>query len=112
MRPKDWRRVTEVAAAAIELEGAARDAYLDDACAGTSWLRTEVESLLGAHDRAGTFIETPAVVSLPDADTELDDLTIDQQLGPYLIVDIIGRGGMGTVYRARRVDHEFEQQVA
>ena len=37
---------------------------------------------------------------------------LNQQIGPYLLVEMIGEGGMGTVYRAKRTDGEFEQQVA
>lgn len=39
----------------------ARQAYLDEACAGDSRLRTEVEALLKSHTTAGSFLETPAV---------------------------------------------------
>jgi len=48
-------------AAALELSDAAeRRAYLDRACAGDLTLRQEVESLLAAAERAGSFLESPA----------------------------------------------------
>lgn len=51
----------EVLAAALALAGSsARSAYLDRACAGDLTLRQEVESLLAAAERAGTFLESPA----------------------------------------------------
>ncbi|HXJ58785.1 MAG TPA: hypothetical protein VNU68_19170, partial [Verrucomicrobiae bacterium] len=54
-------RVEAVLAAATAVgDRRERGAYLDQACAGDAGLRREVESLLAAHDQAGTFLENPA----------------------------------------------------
>jgi tetratricopeptide (TPR) repeat protein len=45
-------------------------------------------------------------------DQTLDEARLGSRLGPWLIIDVIGAGGMGTVYRARRDDGQYEQQVA
>ncbi len=37
---------------------------------------------------------------------------IGRRIGPYEITSLIGHGGMGEVYRARRVDAEYEKEVA
>src|SRR5262245_28249146 len=52
---------------ALEVHSASeRNSYLDEACGGDAELRAEVESLLEASDRAGSFLESPAVgVSAP-----------------------------------------------
>ena len=95
---------------AIDLDGAARAALLDDACADRPQLRRRVESLL-AIDVAGH--------TLLDGDsTRLWDLLTDEsaplpaEIGAWRIVRELGRGGMGVVYLAERSDGEFEQQVA
>jgi eukaryotic-like serine/threonine-protein kinase len=41
-----------------------------------------------------------------------DNRFAGRRLGPYELRDAIGAGGMGEVYRASRVDAEYQQQVA
>jgi serine/threonine protein kinase len=72
-------------------------------------LRSEVESLLAAHDRAGSFLEVKTQIS-SDSARELS--LVSKQLGPYRLLEPIGHGGMGTVYRAERADGQFQKQVA
>src|SRR5882724_6435106 len=56
--------MTDASIFATALEKADRAAYLADACRGDAELRNRVEGLLAAHDRAGEFLERPAVESL------------------------------------------------
>jgi tetratricopeptide (TPR) repeat protein len=65
-------------------------------------IRAEVQSLLQAHDRAGGFF------SLPDGAAPRAGSVV----GSYLLVEEIGRGGMGVVYQASRRDGEFTHDVA
>ncbi len=105
-----WQRIKTVLAEALDQPLDHRAAYLDRACAGDAVLRADVESLLAAHDAAGDgFIATPAFAPLPDEDR---DPNLGAALGPYRIERLIGHGGMGAVYLARRIDREFERQVA
>jgi tetratricopeptide (TPR) repeat protein len=64
--------------------------------------RIEVESLLGALAAAPASLADPLVASFGPGAT----------VGPYRLINEIGRGGMGTVYRAERVDGELQRQVA
>ncbi len=95
--------VVRVSREALEHEGAARNAYLDAACAGDADLRREVEALLAdPTGAAGGLLDTP-----PWAPPALDR---GQRLGPYEIESLLGTGGMGAVYRAR--DTRLKRTVA
>jgi tetratricopeptide (TPR) repeat protein/tRNA A-37 threonylcarbamoyl transferase component Bud32 len=67
-----------------------------------------LECLLAAHDRAGSFLNDPALAAIAD------DLTVwtGRRLGVYELTREIGRGGMGVIFLATRVDELFQQQVA
>jgi serine/threonine protein kinase/tetratricopeptide (TPR) repeat protein len=107
--PSDrWQRVKDVLAAVLEESPDRRPALFDELCAGDASLRLEVESLLRADAGAETFLERP----LLDVDVEPPEPNIGRTLGPYVIEECIGRGGMGAVYLARRADQAFERRVA
>ena len=60
MTPERWRQITEVFRAALARDGAARAAFIEEACAGDVSLRAEVDAMLAAHGAAGGFGETSA----------------------------------------------------
>ena len=120
MKAEDWQQIKSLFHAAVEMEGGERQAFLTEACAGDEGLRRRVETLLVAHEEAGPFLVSPAlvdagVVSADERQQVLADtagLLAGQRIGPYEIVREIGRGGMGTVYLAVRADDNYRQQVA
>ena len=114
MNPESWKQVRGILENAIALAGNERLAYLDEACSGQADLRSEVESLLRSHTDAGSrFLEVPAVDlknALPDNGKKPD--RVGRRIGVYQIIEEIGHGGMGEVYRAVRADGQYEKQVA
>ncbi len=110
--PFTWNRVRDVVDAVLELPHPEREQYLDRACPEPA-LRKYVDSLILSYDQAGGFLESPAFLGqhLLNATAESDSW-IGRRIGPYEIIEDIGHGGMGTVYRAVRADDQYRKQVA
>ncbi len=76
-------------------------------------LVAEVEKLLSAHLRPDQFLDQPlAHIQQPAAFEETEPDLAGSRAGAYEISREIGRGGMGTVYEAARVDGSFRKRVA
>jgi tetratricopeptide (TPR) repeat protein len=115
MTQQHWQRVEELFHAALELPQAERRSFLDNACGGDSELLAEVESLLGSDPRRdpATLESSPIAQAVRQAAVLMAfPPRQGDRVGHYRIVEEIGRGGMGLVYRATRADQEFQMQVA
>lgn len=106
MTPELFRRSRVLFDEAVELPPAERDAYLRRACGDDDELREEVDALLSESDA------DPLESGVHEAMRSLDALPEGTRVGPYELVHELGRGGMGTVYLARRADEEFRKEVA
>ncbi len=132
----DPNRVKEIfLEAAEQRDEAARAAYLDRACGGDAGLRERVEALLRSHDATDSFLGRPAVkppephdlatqaeggAAIPEEANEAeDDLKfLDTprrpdslgRLGHYEMLQVLGKGGFGIVFRA--FDETLQRVVA
>jgi serine/threonine protein kinase len=107
-----WQQVRAVLDEAIALPTDERPAYLDKSCTSDAELRAEVDSLLRSHEQAGNeFLNNPAVDLRSFVPNSKSNYT-GHRIGVYQIMEEIGHGGMGEVYRAVRADGQYDKQVA
>ena len=110
MAPERWQQLKALLAAVLEVEPGARSAFLDQACAQDPSLRPELDRLLAAAERAGPdFLNSGGILCRENNDQPLN-YWIGRRVGAYQVVERIGVGGMGEVYRAQ--DTRLNRQVA
>jgi serine/threonine protein kinase len=98
VEPDRWKQVEDLYNAALTVESAKREEFLEQASPDAS-IREEVLSLLRVTSDGETFLRQAAAALLPP---EMPDLT-GQRFGDYDLTSFIGRGSMGYVYRARQI---------
>src|SRR5689334_2410623 len=107
MRRELWPDIESALAAALQVPEAGRLEWVRRFCTNPE-VRAEVEALLGVYSRAEGFLtrgpSPPHSGGIPSM--------AGRRVGAYLLVEQIGRGGMGAIYRAERADDEFRKQVA
>ena len=81
MNQEVWRKVEELFHAALECAPEARPRFLDRVCSGDPDLRRQVELLLAKEAQAGSFLEVPAIESIPATLKDVVSL-VGRQFGP------------------------------
>src|SRR6185503_18655904 len=99
MTPERWQQIKALLESALERDPVERSAFLNDACAGDTALRSEVDALLDSHARSGDFMESPAYAVMAASLTDTD-LVPGSAIGPYEVISRLGAGGMGEIYLA------------
>lgn len=111
-----WARTDALFQKALDLPPSRWSAFLDEATDDEA-VRARVRRLLDIDRKAAGFLEEDEVSLPPEIIDDLaaragSELAAGTSLGRYEVVDVLGRGGTSTVYRARRADGTFEQEVA
>src|SRR5215475_11796621 len=113
----EWNaKANDVFLAAAEVESPAeRQLFLDQHCGNDARLRAQVESLLAASAKVGSFLNKPATQALPGNRATVDYEPMVERpgtvIGPYKLKEQIGEGGMGLIFVAEQ-QHPVRRKVA
>ncbi len=102
MNPDRWQQVKRILDSALEMPPNVRSSYIEKASGGEQSLCSEVKSFLAYQSTAADFMQSPAIeiAGRALASNFFPNMT-GKKLGHYLIMDKLGSGGMGEVYRAK-----------
>jgi serine/threonine-protein kinase len=118
---EQWQRIDVLFEAALERPASEREAFLREASGGDAELYREVKALLDSDAAAAAALgESVTAYAAPllsalQAEGPADApgaIPAGGRLGPYRVLEEIGRGGMGAVFLAERADEQFHKRVA
>ena len=114
----NWTAVSKLLDAALDIPAAERDAWLENLTGDDAKLRPALRDLLAKHAQldAERFLEDSQLIGamggLRDDVLQPSESLAGTAIGPYRLTHEIGRGGMGSVWRAERADGRYQGSVA
>ena len=110
---RDWPALSPRLDEALDLETAARPAWIDSLAEPASFKQALRDLLAAADSATHGAVESPHL-SLPpdDDDASAPALVAGMRVGPYRLLRELGQGGMGVVWLAARDDGTLERTVA